>query len=48
MTDLLFDKEKVIARIEDIKNGLLELAKIPCSAPEEFQIIKPICRISQQ
>jgi len=37
MTDLLVDKEKIIARIEDIKNALLELGKIPSSAMDEFQ-----------
>ena len=35
--NLLIDKDKIIARIEDIKNALLELAKIPSSTTEEFE-----------
>jgi len=35
--NLLIDKEKITARIEDIKNALLELTKIPVASMAEFQ-----------
>jgi len=35
--NLPIDKDKIASRIEDIKNALLELAKIPSSSMEEFQ-----------
>lgn len=41
MTDkLIIDKEKIIARIEDIKNALSELKKIPSSTMEAFIVDK--------
>lgn len=34
--ELTIDREKIIARVEDIKNALLELGKIPNKTMEDF------------